>query len=120
MSLVKLASQVETLCNDAGRDFPASIRELVKMSEGVSELELFFQGGEPSGSIVNWGDGNIDADPNFIAPGYWDSNDTPGGEDDFWVEIDRWDSNFIAETFWNLHNIAIVSSVFCSLYPHKF
>jgi predicted outer membrane repeat protein len=46
------------------------------------------------------GEGNIDADPCFAAPGYWDPNATPGDpNDDFWVDGDyhlksqagRWD-----------------------------
>ncbi len=59
--------------------------------------------------IVNWGPGNIDADPCFIVPGYWDVNDTPAdANDDFWVEgdyhlksvsacINTGDSNYAAE-----------------------
>ncbi len=51
-----------------------------------------------------WGDGNIDADPCFINPGYWDSNGTSWDEDDdFWVNGDyhlksqagRWDPNVL-------------------------
>ncbi len=35
------------------------------------------------------GEGNIDADPCFVEPGYWDANDTPDDvNDDFWVEGD--------------------------------
>jgi len=46
--------------------------------------------------------GNIDADPCFVLPGYWDVNGTPGDQrDDFWVNGDyhlksqagRWDAN---------------------------
>ena len=49
---------------------------------------------------IIWGEGNIDADPRFAAPGYWDPNGTPDDtDDDFWVEGDyhlksragRWD-----------------------------
>ena len=40
------------------------------------------QGGRP-------GKGNIDADPLFVDPGYWDDNGTPKiPDDDFWVEGD--------------------------------
>jgi len=50
---------------------------------------------------LNWGLGNIDADPYFVEPGYWDAND-------FWIEgdyhllpdspcIDTGDPNYIAE-----------------------
>jgi hypothetical protein len=53
------------------------------------------QGGWP-------GEGNIDVDPCFVAPGYWDSNGTPGdSNDDYWVDGDyrlkseggRWEAN---------------------------
>jgi predicted outer membrane repeat protein len=30
------------------------------------------------GDILNWGPGNIDADPCFVDPGYWDTNSTHG------------------------------------------
>jgi len=55
------------------------------------------------------GQGNIDADPCFVEPGYWDVNDTPDdANDDFWVEgdyhllpnspcIDAGDPKYIAE-----------------------
>ena len=48
------------------------------------------------------GEGNIDADPCFAEPGYWDPNRTPDdANDDFWVNGDyhlkaqagRWDAN---------------------------
>jgi parallel beta-helix repeat protein/predicted outer membrane repeat protein len=36
-----------------------------------------------------WGQGNIDADPCFAAPGYWDPNGTPQDpNNDFWVDGD--------------------------------
>ena len=36
-----------------------------------------------------YGEGNIDIDPGFINPGYWDMNSTPDDlNDDFWVEGD--------------------------------
>ncbi|MBN2131020.1 MAG: right-handed parallel beta-helix repeat-containing protein [Sedimentisphaerales bacterium] len=59
------------------------------MSVGFSAI----QGGWP-------GEGNIDADPCFVDPGYWDANETPDDpNDDFFVEGDyhlksqagRWD-----------------------------
>ncbi len=48
---------------------------------------------------VIWGNGNIDADPCFADPGYWDPNGTSDEQDDFWVDGDyhlksqagRWD-----------------------------
>ncbi|MHC4159045.1 MAG: right-handed parallel beta-helix repeat-containing protein, partial [Planctomycetota bacterium] len=53
------------------------------------------------GSTLNWGHGNIDNDPCFVEPGYWDVNDT-------WVDgdyhllsnspcIDAGDPNFVPE-----------------------
>jgi hypothetical protein len=56
------------------------------------------QGGWP-------GEGNVDADPCFAAPGYWDTDGTPDdANDDFWVTGDyhvksqagRWDPNSLA------------------------
>ncbi len=56
---------------------------------------------------LNWGN-NIDADPCFVEPGYWDANDTPDDvNDDFWVDgnyyllpdspcIDAGDPNYVA------------------------
>lgn len=50
---------------------------------------------------VEWGDGNIDAYPCFVDPGYWDPNGTADdANDDFWVGGDyhlmseawRWDT----------------------------
>ncbi len=55
------------------------------------------------------GEGNIDVDPCFVEPGYWDPNRTPEDvNDDFWVDgdyhllagspcIDAGDPNYIAE-----------------------
>jgi len=38
---------------------------------------------------VMWGPGNVDTDPWFADPGYWDPNGTPGDpNDDFWVTGD--------------------------------
>jgi predicted outer membrane repeat protein len=43
---------------------------------------------EPGG-VLNWGLGNIDIDPCFVGPGYWDANDIPDdANDDFWVDGD--------------------------------
>ncbi|MBN2271752.1 MAG: right-handed parallel beta-helix repeat-containing protein [Sedimentisphaerales bacterium] len=53
---------------------------------------------------VHWGEGNIDADPCFVDPGFWDPNGTPeDANDDFWVDgrgdyhlksqAGRWDAN---------------------------
>jgi predicted outer membrane repeat protein len=58
---------------------------------------------------LNWGSGNIDTDPCFVQPGYWDANGTPDdANDDYWIEgdyhllpgspcIDAGDPNYIAE-----------------------
>jgi hypothetical protein len=60
-------------------------------------------------STLIWEGGNIDADPCFLLPGYWEPNGTPGdANDDFWVEgdyrlgllspcIDTGDPNYTAE-----------------------
>jgi predicted outer membrane repeat protein len=43
---------------------------------------------DPCSTLI-WESGNIDADPCFLLPGYWDPNDTPGdANDDFWVDGD--------------------------------
>ncbi len=51
---------------------------------------------------LDWGQGNVDADPCFVDPGYWDSNNTPQDpNDDFYVAGDyhlksqagRWDDD---------------------------
>ncbi|MHC4528403.1 MAG: right-handed parallel beta-helix repeat-containing protein [Planctomycetota bacterium] len=56
---------------------------------------------DPCGAVI-CGQGNIEADPCFAEPGYWDSNGTPDDvNDDYWVEGDyhlkseggRWDPN---------------------------
>jgi hypothetical protein len=63
-----------------------------------------------SGTLT-WGPGNIDADPCFASPGYWDPNGTPDDpNDDFWVEGDyhlksqggRWDP---AARVWVMDNV---------------
>jgi parallel beta-helix repeat protein len=52
------------------------------------------QGGEDDayvkpGCELNWGIGNIDADPWLVEPGFWDANGTPqDANDDFWIEGD--------------------------------
>ncbi len=52
------------------------------------------QGGRANVFVGNWstlnsGPGNIDADPRFVEPGYWDHNGTPNYIwDDFWVNGD--------------------------------
>ena len=57
------------------------------------------------------GIGNIDADPCFAEPGYWDANETPeDANDDFWVDGDyhlksqggRWDAN---EERWTMDDV---------------
>jgi hypothetical protein len=53
-------------------------------------------------NVVIWGEGNIDADPCFAEPGYWDPTDMPeDANDDFWLDGDyhlksqagRWDAS---------------------------
>ncbi|NQT21459.1 MAG: hypothetical protein HQ592_17270 [Planctomycetes bacterium] len=54
-----------------------------------------------AGSTLNWGEGNVEQDPLFADPGYWDDNGTPGDTgDDIWIDgayhvrsrYGRWDS----------------------------
>jgi len=43
---------------------------------------------DPCEAVI-WGEGNIDVDPCFAKPGYWDPNGTPDDvNDDFWVDGD--------------------------------
>jgi parallel beta-helix repeat protein len=67
--------------------------QIVDDTNSASVAYSDIQGGWP-------GTGNIDTDPCFVAPGYWDANGTPGDtNDDFWVDGDyhlksegwRWD-----------------------------
>jgi len=59
---------------------------------GIDGIDVYY--------LVEWGNGNIDAYPCFVRPGYWDPNATPDANDDFWVNGDyhlmssgwRWDS----------------------------
>jgi len=40
-------------------------------------------------ALIDWGEGNIDADPCFVGAGWWDPNGTPTDpNDDFWVHGD--------------------------------
>ena len=84
--------------NDPCWPAPPSIMEVyysdVQGGEGQVNVEV--------DSTLFWGQGNINADPNFVGLGYWDPNSTPGdSEDDFWVAGDyhlwsqagRWEPN---------------------------
>jgi len=88
------------ILNDAGNE----IHNLNGVQMTIAYTNL--QGGvgsiyDPCGS-VSWGAGNIDVDPCFADPGYWDPNGTPDDpNDDFWINGDyhlksqagRWDPN---------------------------
>lgn len=61
---------------------------------------------------LSWGPGNIDIDPCFVDPGYWDINDTPNDmNDDIWHMGDyhlksegwRWDAT---RNFWDYDSVA--------------
>ncbi len=61
-----------------------------------------------------WGAGNIDVDPLFVDPGYWDPNGTPDdANDDFWVDGDyhlksragRYDPNPPSAETWAYDNV---------------
>ncbi|MBW8038646.1 MAG: right-handed parallel beta-helix repeat-containing protein [Planctomycetes bacterium] len=81
---------------DEGILYPATIT--VRYSDvegGVSEVFV------DTGCTLNWDDGNIDDDPCFVQPGYWDANGV-------WVDgdyhiladspcVDAGDPNYIAE-----------------------
>jgi hypothetical protein len=54
-----------------------------------SDIQGGPQGVELLDGSLNWGPGNIDADPCFVMLGRWDANDTPADvTDDFWVAGD--------------------------------
>lgn len=57
--------------------------EVTKMTVSYSNIE----GEQPEvwvdpDMILNWGDGNIDIDPNFVDTGQWDNSDTPTDPND--------------------------------------
>lgn len=58
-----------------------------EMTVSFSDIE----GGQADACIdhdctLHWGDGNIDIDPNFVNPGYWDDANTPAEpNDDFFI-----------------------------------
>jgi hypothetical protein len=68
------------------------IRNCIVWGNVSLEGKQLEQCSEPSYSCIEgWTDGgtNIDADPSFVAAGYWDDNDTPDQWwDDFWVQGD--------------------------------
>jgi len=54
--------------------------------QGGQVLVIDLNGGT---NTLDWGEGNLDVDPNFFAYGYWDPNGTVGDwTDDFWVQGD--------------------------------
>ena len=54
-----------------------------------NDIEGGSDGVYDDGGIVNWFEGNINVDPCFADPGFWDANGTPeDADDDFWVEGD--------------------------------
>ena len=73
--------------------------------DGGDEVSNRFSGAQITFSDIQggWlGEGNINDDPCFAQPGYWDDNGTPDTDhDDFWVDGDyhlksqagRWDAN---------------------------
>ena len=79
---------------------PATIsHNIITGSEGGSGIYILYADAvidynnlwdNPGGDYGGWawpGEGDISVDPNFIDPGYWDDNATPGDTtDDFWVE----------------------------------
>lgn len=67
---------------------------------GAANVTLYADG-DPNCTLI-WGSGNIDCDPCFAGPGYWDPNGSrEDANDDFWVDGDyhlksqggRWDAN---------------------------
>jgi len=88
---------LSALVGYGGQRYPSSIRVSYSDVEGGSS-EIYI---EPD-CTLDWGEGNINADPCFAQPGCWDPNGTPqDANDDFWVDGDyhlksqagRWDAN---------------------------
>jgi hypothetical protein len=91
-------SIVNSILSDDGRNTVATANASVSLDYSV------VNGGadsihDPNGNVT-WGIGNLDADPLFADPGYWDPNGTTDEpSDDFWVDGDyhlksqagRWD-----------------------------
>lgn len=114
-----IASTGRTLrCRSYGQDYPVtvSLTNCVLWSGGDeirslagSTVEIRYsdvQGGQAGihdpCETITWGQGNIDVDPGFADPGYWDANETlDDPNDDFFVEGDyhlksevgRWNPN---------------------------
>jgi len=66
---------------------PASIPVRVSYTDILRGPENIYE--EPGNAFLEWGEGNIDADPCFADPGCWDANGTPeDANDDFWVAGD--------------------------------
>jgi parallel beta-helix repeat protein len=67
------------------RVWPVSIG--TEMTVSFSDIEGGFgQACIDAGCTLHWGNGNIDLDPNFVDPGYWDDANTPADpNDDFFI-----------------------------------
>jgi parallel beta-helix repeat protein len=67
------------------RVWPVSIG--TEMTVSFSDIEGGYgQACIDAGCTLNWGSGNIDLDPNFVDPGYWDDANTPADpNDDFFI-----------------------------------
>ncbi len=57
-------------------------------------------------AILNWGQGNIDTDPCFIGPGYWDGDIWVDGDYHLKSEAGRWDPNLYGRCDMNFDWIA--------------
>ncbi len=66
------------LINRSGR--PSSISVKYSDVEGGQENAY-----SETGTVLDWKLGNIDQDPLFISPGYWNNSGTEDKEDDLWV-----------------------------------
>jgi parallel beta-helix repeat protein len=57
-----------------------------EMTVSFSDVKGGFQQAKVDpGCTLNWGSGNIDLDPNFVNPGYWDQGNLSDPNDDFFV-----------------------------------
>jgi parallel beta-helix repeat protein/predicted outer membrane repeat protein len=82
------------VCDSVNQEFPSSI-EMTNCILWDGGNDIWNNDGSTIAITYSdvqggWqGEGNIDADPCFVEPGYWDANGTPSdANDDFWVDGD--------------------------------
>ena len=78
--------------DDSATNGPEITMTSLDWGSGLSINFSNIEGGQTAiydNAYLNWGSGNIDTDPCFVNPGYWDANGTPDdANDDFWIDGD--------------------------------